>query len=56
MRELEWIYNVLSKSVLTSFAASTFAGLSRFGLSDERREITLRSCNVDVSITRGLAK
>ena len=31
-------------SVRTSFAASTFAGLSRLGVSEDNKEITLRSC------------
>lgn len=35
-----------SGSVLTSLAASTFAGLSRFGVSEERRDMTLTSCGV----------
>lgn len=35
---------VLAKSFRTSTAASTLAGLSRLGLSDDRREITLKSC------------
>ena len=30
-----------SKSVRTSFAMSTFAGLAKFGLSDENGEVTL---------------
>lgn len=37
-------YNRPARSERTSFAASTFAGLSRFGVSDDSREITLRSC------------
>jgi hypothetical protein len=32
------------KSVRTSFAASTLAGLSKFGVSEERREMTLNNC------------
>lgn len=36
------------KSVLTSLAASTFAGLSKLGVSDERSEITLTSCKKSV--------
>ena len=34
-----------AKSVRTSLAASTLAGLSKFGESDERREMTLMSWN-----------
>jgi len=34
-------------SVRISFAASTFAGLSKFGFSEDRREITLNNCDVE---------
>ena len=39
--------DIPSKSVLTSLAASTFAGLSRFGRSEDKREMTLRSCSCE---------
>lgn len=39
-------------SVLTSFAASTFAGLSRLGVSDDRREITLSSYFVQLWVVK----
>ena len=35
---------VPAKSVRISFAASTFAGLSKFGFSEDKREITLSNC------------
>lgn len=41
-----------SKSVRTCFAASTFAGLSRLGVFEESREITLRSYAIELSDTR----
>lgn len=40
-----------SKSVRISFAASTLAGLSRFGLSDDNRDMTLTSCMMSVPTT-----
>ncbi len=36
---------VPAKSDRISFAASTFAGLSKFGFSEDRREITLSNCD-----------
>lgn len=47
--------SLLGKSVRTSTAASTLAGLSRLGLSEERSEITLRSCwLIEVSVISSL--
>lgn len=44
-----------SKSSRTAFAASTFAGLSRLGLSEDRREITLINCKKRVrTIAKGI--
>lgn len=33
------------RSARISFAASTFAGLSKFGFSEDKREITLNNCD-----------
>jgi hypothetical protein len=40
---------VPGRSVRTSFAASTFAGLSVLGFSEDNRDITLRSCTANIS-------
>jgi hypothetical protein len=43
-----------ARSTRTSFAASTLAGLSRFGVSADKRDITLTSyCKVNSELDNG---
>lgn len=44
--------HIPAHSVRTSLAASTLAGLSVFGVSDDRREMTLISCREKVESAR----